>query len=245
MVHHSGNISSGPLLNVNDQYISIAKGESEAFIFLGIGGEFSNHMILEAKKNMYLTRPLKRGEYYANITCDFCKKVILFGLIYNTKVTVSADVLKISDASLNDFSESSTNKVNRPEIEPGENKAKQNSDERDSKNGLVLHPGDSVYYAYNANKYVLYKVSSIDKENVMLDASLPSEKNRLVSLNNRFFLKNFTYSKRKNGDKVKVELPDVNNSYSIVTGIVLGVCDTDVLIETPSGQYVIPENKLD
>jgi hypothetical protein len=97
IVFNSGNVSSGPLLSVNDKYVDIAIGESESITVIGMAWEYSNKMVLEAKAEMFKNRPLRNGEYYSNFTCDFSKKIIL-GIIYTTRVTVSAEVLRIKDS---------------------------------------------------------------------------------------------------------------------------------------------------
>ncbi|HOZ87527.1 MAG TPA: hypothetical protein PL029_07205 [Bacteroidia bacterium] len=97
IVFNSGNVSSGPLLNVTDKYVDIATGESKTTRLLGLGGQFSHKMILEAKTNLFKSRPLRTGEYYSNFSCDISKKIIL-GIVYITRVTVSAEVLRVQES---------------------------------------------------------------------------------------------------------------------------------------------------
>ena len=96
LVFNSGNVGSGPLLNVNDKYVDIAMGESQSITALFFAWEYSNKMLLDAKMDLFKNRPLRKGEYYSNFSCDISKKVIL-GIVYITRVTVSAEVLKTSE----------------------------------------------------------------------------------------------------------------------------------------------------
>jgi hypothetical protein len=241
IVFHSGNTTSGPLLSTNDQYIDIAKGTAESNTILGLVGDVSNDdLILTAKKEMYSLRPLRKGEYYSNITCDFAKKVILFGLVYHTRVTVSADVMKTGEESTSGFSNAYFNII-RPLV------AKAPVPEAVKpivRNGYMLMNGDSVYYSTNEKKFLLYVATSVDKETVILKPTTRSGENQLVSLNNQFFMKNINWGSFKNGDKIKAELIDVYNTTVYEEGIILGSSDSIYLVLTQSGYHVVPETKM-
>jgi hypothetical protein len=241
LVFHSGNTTSGSLISVSDQYVDIAKGTAESNTILGLVGDVSNdHLILTAKKEMYSLRPLRKGEYYSNVTCDFAKKVILFGLVYNTRVTVSADVMKTGDEFASGFSNAYFNIIRPPvakaaiseEVKPI------------ARNGNILMNGDSVYYSSNEKKFLLYVATSIDKETVILKPTTRSGENQLVSLNNRFFMKTINFGSFKNGDKIKAELIDVYNATVYEEGLILGSSDSFYLVLTQSGYHVVPETKV-
>jgi hypothetical protein len=89
---HTGSVSSGPLLSADDRLVDVAYGYVSTSYFLGIGGLSKNALIHNAKQELKLNRPLKKGEYYANYTVDF-KKTVSFISYMTNEVFVYADVL--------------------------------------------------------------------------------------------------------------------------------------------------------
>lgn len=112
VVNNFGNVSSGPILNINDKYVDIATGQSESSSYFWIFGNYNNKLILTAKEDLFRNRPLRTGEYYSNFSCDISKKLILF-LFHITKVTVSAEVLKIDESKNNEITDSTLKAINK------------------------------------------------------------------------------------------------------------------------------------
>lgn len=237
IISHHGNVSSGPLLNINDRYVAIAKGEARSYLVFGLGTYKNDKLVLDAKKNLYKSRPLARNEYYANFAVDISRKIIFMVAI--NKVTVSAEVLKtnITDTNYLFFNDKRVLKID------GGNSTTDNNVEKIGNTNLNLevvneiHTGDSVYFYSNSlNKFNLYLASEIDKENVMLRPIDPGIKNVLTSLNNTFYFKNAEKYNFKTGDKVSIEVEDnmnvVNKTYE---GKILGISGKDILVQTTDG----------
>lgn len=109
-VNHQGAISSSTVCTPI-QYQDIAIGVAQRQEFLGIGKDIQDALIFEAKRMLYKNRPLKANENYINFSVD-TKKTFFF-LYYQTKVTVTADVVKtISDTTLTVFSDNYNKKLN-------------------------------------------------------------------------------------------------------------------------------------
>jgi hypothetical protein len=111
MMLNSGNVSSGPLLSVNDKYVDIAKGKSKTHAILGLSDVLDGELILDAKRDMFRSRPLQHGEYYANFTSDISRVFWLGGVVIATRVTVSAEVLRSAEYPVAHPDSSSFSKV--------------------------------------------------------------------------------------------------------------------------------------
>ena len=147
IVFHSGNISSGPLLKVNDSYQDIATGTSNSVFVLGIGSAANNQLVQAAKRNLYINRPLQKNEYYANFTVDVNRKIILFiALIIH--VTVNADVIRSNDSTNEVFGEPFLKKIT-PVLEV-KNKYRYGLSNNDD---YLLSNGDSVYFSRNKKDF--------------------------------------------------------------------------------------------
>jgi hypothetical protein len=69
---HSGMITSSQLGNtkINYRYEDVAVGYAKAKYFLGIGGLKKDALLSDAKRNLYLSYPLKPNQVFQNITLD-------------------------------------------------------------------------------------------------------------------------------------------------------------------------------
>ena len=232
---HSGSVSSGPLLHSSDQYSDIASGTSRSVFVLGFGNSKKIKLVQEAKKNLYLFRPLHKNEYYANFTTDINKKIIFFvaGII---DVSVSADVLKSNDTTTAGFSNLFNSKI-KPGITINNNNPQK---------PITLLNGDSVYYSSNTKNYNLYTVSSLDKQTAVLNSVNPAFKNTLVPIaENTFFIKTGTFNNFKAGDKLETEVFDkFYNTFKKETCIIYGFSENTVLVKNTDGFYIIPREKL-
>lgn len=101
---HSGSMSSHDI-SAKTKFVDVAYGTSNANYILGIGGLTQDAIINNAKKQLYVNRPLKAGEHYANFTIDIKHSYYL--LVSKQTVTVGADIVKETDkVDDNRFSES-------------------------------------------------------------------------------------------------------------------------------------------
>ena len=107
---HQGSISSNSY-DSNLTYKDISYGVSDAFQVFTFGGLSQDALVLEAKKNMILNRPLNQNEAYANITVDIKRTRII--VYTQTKVTVSADIVVLhNDSTRAVYSEEYLQKLN-------------------------------------------------------------------------------------------------------------------------------------
>lgn len=83
------------------KYEDISIGTAKTSIIFGFGGLSKDALVLEAKRNMMRTRPLKGSEQYANYTLDRKTTFYTYFLI-QTKVTLTADVVSFTNDSLAD-----------------------------------------------------------------------------------------------------------------------------------------------
>ncbi len=244
LVFNSGNVSSGPLLNVNDSYIDIATGECKSVAVIGITGMHKKRMILQAKANLFKNRPLQKNEYYANFSVDFTKTFYFGGIVYTSKALISAEVMKTNDTLAAPFSNAFKKLVLRDSLvkylQPPEPLEKTSQS-----NGHTLAVGDSVYFSLNGKNYGLYKVASTDHKSIMLLATNNfADKNTLTNSENLFYATKTVFEGFKHGDKVTAQLLDAYNSPFYEDGIVLGIALNNILVETKSGQHALSAFKL-
>jgi hypothetical protein len=242
-VLHSGSIGGGSIPSRQDQYVDVANGAAKSVFVFGIGDLDNENLVRDAKLNMYYNRPLKKGEYYANLTTSISDKFI-FGFIHITHVNVSSDVLRMNDTLSEVFSNSFKEKINVKKISKQAQTSRQTSLLEVKTNDGLVHVGDSVYFAANSSDYKLYVVSSIGKENVLLLATNPYDKNTLTSKDRNFFIKSQQVNGFGSGDVVIAEIIDTYNSTVYEEGKIFGVSSGYLLIETKSGFHVLPAVKL-
>lgn len=92
--HQMGMISS-KFIGPEYKYTDIATGVSEARYLWGFGGAKKDALVLRAKKNMALNRPLNSNETYGDITIDYQYHLYLF--VEKLRVVVSADVVQLAE----------------------------------------------------------------------------------------------------------------------------------------------------
>ena len=96
--------------NRNVKYVDAAIGVAQTQKYLFIGGLSQDALVLEAKREMQKSRPLKSNEEYANTSVDF--KTSYYFVYITTKVTVSADIVQFTNDSIGDrYSETYRNKI--------------------------------------------------------------------------------------------------------------------------------------
>ena len=236
LVIHSGNVSSGPLLNVKDKYVDVAKGYAGSFFLFGIGDIHRDNLILDAKKMLYQNRPLNQNEYYSNFSVDISKKFIL-GFISVVNVNVGSDVMRNGDTlETGVFSRSFKNTIGII----GEKSFFVS--EKDT-----FKIGEEVYYASHKQEWKTYnrfRIISILNGNVNLKRIYSTEENEIVFIDKHNF-----YSTVKNlkefsiGDKVKTRSGLFNEV--LENGTIIGTCNDHVLARSKSGISPFPVVKLE
>jgi len=182
---YHGTISVGVSSEKNIQYQDVAFGVSKARYFLGIGGLSHNALVFEAKKDLFRNFALKPGESYANFTVDFKRKYFLLLFYSETKVTITADIIK----SVNDSASVYTN-LYREKI-------------FSQINGVGLfNVGDTVIFKLS-DSYTTGNILSIgDKNKVMVTYTDANKKVAVIHLpTNLLFSKTKFQSRLKIGDK--------------------------------------------
>lgn len=247
IIVHNGNVSSGPLLNINDRYVDIACGEAKSFLVFGIGNYENDKLLQDAKRDLFKHRPLAKNEYYANFTSDICRKYIFFVAI--NKVSVCAEVLKnnVIDTNFLFFNDKRVSQIKYKNDTLISNNTKTNNTSNvPLAYSNEIHTGDSVYFCFvNSKKFNLYVATEIDIENVMLKSVDKLSKNVLTPLENTFYYKNKEFNNFKNGDRVTIEIEDdtrfTNKTFE---GKILGVTNKTILVKTTEEDYYQVEPKF-
>lgn len=240
IVFHSGNITSGPLLNINDRYVDIATGSASSlnmFGFINIGGQT---LLLEAKKNLFENRPLNKNEYYSNFTADISKSWIL-GFFLNTKVIVSAEVLRLKDSLAQPFTKDFKNVS---QIATSDSYFITEKD--------TFYHNEIIYYSLKGQyRFRKAKIISIKGHLINLKAIHFTSLNELVNMYEcSFYSASKSYAGLISGDSVEVEKNDllnkINSSWFAKSkkGIVLGLTCEKALIRNKSGVNDYPYNKI-
>lgn len=241
IVFHSGNITSGPLLSANDRYIDIARGEAKCTNFLGIINVGSNTLLLDAKKDLYNNRPLNKNEYYSNFTADFTKSWVL-GVILETKVVVSAEILHEADTLVSHPFTQTFKNLSNPDKSQGYFVS-----EKDT-----FYTNEIIYYSVIGQYYYeKRKIIAISGRNLNLKPIYSTEPNITIDLNNyEFYSTSKSYSGFTAGDSVNVEKfslarrLDSTVPKKMRKGLVLALKADRALIATKSGKDNYPYNKL-
>jgi len=106
---HIGTLSSSSI-GKTVKYEDMACGVSQTNRYFGIGGLSQDALVLEAKRKLIKNRSLMPNEEYANFTIDF--KRTYWPFYTQTKVTLSADVVRFTNDTINDpYSEKYKNKL--------------------------------------------------------------------------------------------------------------------------------------
>lgn len=232
-VYNTGNISSGPLLSVRDTYVDIASGTCKSFAVFGIGCMHKKNMILQARSDLYRKRPLKPGEYYSNFSIDFTKTFVF--MVYLSRAVVSADILRSADTSVAPFSPGFKQALSRDSLLKVSAQALP-----DTRGNLkMMLSGDTVYYSRDNKNYTMYKVSDIEKGNVMLLAINLKDQNTLASGDGLFFNTKEVADGFRAGGRVKAELINEYNTTVYEDGFIVGVASGTVLVKTKSGLHAL------
>ncbi|NEN25017.1 hypothetical protein G3O08_16065 [Cryomorpha ignava] len=94
---HGGMMTGNASLSGGDfEIISIESGMAKTTHIFGIGGLDHQALVFEAKKNLYKSCPLKKGQALANVTVDFKRSLLI--VVATTRVTVTADLVQYGNA---------------------------------------------------------------------------------------------------------------------------------------------------
>lgn len=167
---HNGNISSSSF-SKNVVYEDRAFGVSMTKKIFGIGGLNHDALILEAKNEMMNSRPLKANEQYANLAYDIKNTYVL--MVLTTKVTISADVVKLVDGEQPYvYSETYKSKISKQKF--------QND---------LFNIGDSVMFEDSKSRGTILSLSANGKVRVKLNNSSNNFKTKNVDIHKLFNLK--------------------------------------------------------
>ncbi len=106
MMTGSASISNGKF-----SIVDFATGTATTKQIFGIGGLNSDALVLEAKRNLYINHPLKRGQALANLTVDFKRE--FYFIIFKTRVTITAEVVDFNLAPTDQAFEQINKKIIR------------------------------------------------------------------------------------------------------------------------------------
>lgn len=123
---HTGSIQTSSFsTNNNFKIVSTVEGTSTAVYILGIGGNYKNGLINEAKKNMYFNFTLKSNQNLTNITTDIKRTYFILPILYMSQtVIVSADVIQFYYDNNNPIEE---NKIIVNSKEPSKESSKESN----------------------------------------------------------------------------------------------------------------------
>jgi hypothetical protein len=168
---HNGNISSSSF-SKNVVYEDRAFGVSMTKKIFGIGGLNHDALILEAKNEMMNSRPLKANEQYANLAYDIKNTYVL--MVLTTKVTISADVVKLVDGEQPYvYSETYKSKISKQKF--------QND---------LFNIGDSVMFDDLKSRGTILSISTKGKVRVKLKDSTNKFKTKNIDIHKLFSLQN-------------------------------------------------------
>jgi hypothetical protein len=230
------NVSSGPLLSIEDKNTGAVTGESRAVTVLGFGGFNRDGLVLEAKKDMIIKKPLKEKEYYANMTVTMNTKSIFGFLVVIRKVIVSADVMTQDTA----YRKPDVLKIPRNPTVTSAGNAKFFIIEPDT-----FRVGEKVYgnIGFKENEYFNLEVVSVNGKRATF--GYVDQEKPYVTVKPAFY-RFFSTTKSLSGFKHKdqVFLNSVASSKRL-GGVVLGVTHKYVLILTGEGVDYYPPSRLE
>jgi hypothetical protein len=201
---HTGVISSSAI-GKPVKYEDMAFGVSQSGRYLGFGGHSQDGLVLEAKRELIKNRPLKQNEEYSNFTIDF--KHTYWPFYTQTKVTVSADVVRYGEEKINDpYSETYKNKLSGKIL---------------LKNNL-FNVGDSIYDK-KFHEGIIISVESSDIVRILYNTKENKLRTKKTSIND-------IYSKTKNYKEFKIgdwyaysEFDKLNETSQVAKIVALGL----------------------
>lgn len=183
---HSGLMTGNATLSgSNFELIDIVTGEASTVRVLGIGGTSTKALVLEAKKDLYSSNRLKKGQAFANVSVDFHNAFYL--LVNVTTVTVSADIVQFGD--MTESTQAVFRSLGRTQAENEKNKIRQKTPAIPKKVESIatISLGDSVLFIDDKkiSSGELVEIKLPDWCYITLAGDL-SEPTKAVSINNVF-----------------------------------------------------------
>lgn len=217
---HNGSISSNAVAG-NIEYMDVAYGVSQTTKIFGIGGLSKDALVMEAKRNLMRNNPLKPGEQYVNFTLDI--KRSLFLVVFNTKLTLSADIVKVNQQKTADvFSKQYLDKLSNP-----------------SNNNELFEIGDVVLFG---RKFQEGEIISMDNQgNLRIRPKNDNNKYKSIQKSiTEVYVKNKTYKGLTTGDYYAYIIDRASNE--AVGGKIIAVGIKKFLFEdaTNGGKHEIP-----
>lgn len=209
---HYGSISSSSLYK-SVKYEDIAFGVSQTKMYFGIGGLSQDALVLEGKRELIKNRPLRPDEEYVNFTVDF--KKTFFPFYSQTKVTMSADVVRFQNETLSDpYSEEYKNKLFGKNL-----------------SNILFSIGDSIIIKKAKEATI---ISFKDNDNVRVLYKTKSDKNRTktVSLKDIYTISK-PYKGYKIGDRFIYSLKPSGNEQQ-TSGKIIGLGLNSLIIRDNS-----------
>lgn len=111
-VHTGMMTSSASLSNPNFSVVNIMSGSASAHYFLGIGGLNKAGLLAEARKNLFQSSALRKGQVLANLSVDY--KTAFYLIYWQTTATITADLVEFNDSNV----VSSNVSTDKPEEKP-------------------------------------------------------------------------------------------------------------------------------
>jgi hypothetical protein len=109
---HQGMMTgSASISNSNFSIVDFVTGTATTSQIFGIGGLNSDALVLEAKRNLYINHPLKRGQALANLTVDFKRE--FYFIIFKTRATITAEVVDFNIAPTDQTFEQINKKIRK------------------------------------------------------------------------------------------------------------------------------------
>ena len=196
---HHGIISSSSI-NRSVTYEDVAYGVSQTNTYFGVGGLAQDALVLEAKRELMKNRPLKPDEEYANFTVDF--KRAYWPFYIQTKVTVSADVVRfINDSIYDPYSENYKNKLSSLNL-----------------SNDLFAVSDSILFE-KSKKGTIVSIEDIDRVRIVYKTQSGKIRTKKISINDIYTMSK-TFKGYKIGDRfiysVKVSGEEKQTSGKIV-----------------------------
>lgn len=236
---HSGMMTGNANLSGdNFEILSIESGTSKTTHVFGIGGLKHQALVFEAKKNMYRSSSLKKGQAYANVSVDFKRSTYFF--VNTTIVTVTADLVQFGsdpDTTLQQGFNQFLNPKNSTSIHM---------------TGDYINSGyfqsDQIAYIYKSKSFIPVRViNGIENPDGKYNVTYlpPSTKNeRFIERSDLYFIEEPTSFPNHDyhiGDQVQF----LNSNNILQNGIISAIGTDNAIVKSGSSIYTIDIFKLD
>lgn len=232
---HNGIITSTQLSNTKKvEYVDIAVGYSSTQYFFGIGGLKKDGLINEAKRNLYLSYPLRPGQSFENLTLDQ-KRTIIFPY-QKLETIIVADVVE------RDTNQMITYGKNYLDLQNKSNPYKKSYFKLNNEvafslsnnvttpifNGKIVRLKESSAIIFYINEAGSFKI-----KNVQYTKLFKSGKNDAPE-----------GLEFKNGDVIAYTYVEASGQTATLYGYLIGMNSKYALVQTSQGRKTVPLSKL-